>query len=112
MDHKLQITRGNIESGENKIEIAITSTEKGHNEILFKAIESLIESIDLDVEGGETEIARILFSVADHIGFNGWYSHSPNVTIQYDEDSDEGFVTNQEKIGILRDYLKNFEQRL
>lgn len=111
MDLIFNIKRGNIETGENDIEITITSSEKDHNGILFKAIESLIESIDLDVESGETGIARVLYSVADHIGFNGWYTLSPNVTIQYDEDSDEGFVTNQEKIGILRDYLKNIELR-
>lgn len=111
MDQILNVEIGNIETGEKEIDIAITSSEKDHNGIIFKAIESLIESIDLDVEGGETGIVRVLYSVADHIGFNGWYTHSPNVTIQCDEDSDEGFVTNQEKIGILRDYLKNIELR-
>lgn len=106
----IKVTSGIIESGNPEIEISLKSIELNDVELLLKAIEVLIDSIDLDQDPNCDTMSQILHTVADRIGFNGWYNVSSEFNIKYDEASKEGYVSNREKRILLRQFIENEER--
>lgn len=113
MQNKISISSGFIDTG-FETKVSIETNEDDRLEAVLKGIEVLIGSIDEkelgDFEKFNDSMNRILYNVADHIGFNGWYGVSPDYNIQYN-DWDEGYVTNQEKRLLLRQYIQQEEDR-
>jgi hypothetical protein len=109
MTNEIKIATGTIEGGNPEIEISLKSIELNDVELILKGIEILIDSIDLDQDPNYDTMSQILHTVADRIGFNGWYNVSSEFNIKYDEDS-EGYVSNREKRILLRQYIENEER--
>lgn len=110
MTNEFKLISGRIENEENNIEITLKSPKLYGNKLVLAGIEELIDSIDLDEDLEYKSMTRLLYKIADQIGFHGWYDHSSEFNIQYNDNSEEGYVSNREKRILIRQFLESEEK--
>lgn len=106
MTHEFILTSGRIENEEDKIEITLKSSKLDGDKLVLAGIEELIDSIDLDEDLEYKSMTQLLYKIADRIGFHGWYDHSSEFNIKYNDNSEEGYVSNREKRILIKQFLE------
>lgn len=96
------------DSEESLITTEVQGEAENQLDLQLAGIKQLIEHIEYDEEEQDvfdSAMEKILFSVADKIGFNGWYMHVPESEKSKNE-LDEIEVSPKAKVDVLIRFLE------
>ena len=112
---EFKVSRYSHIKDESHLEVEVSVKARGENdlELILQGVEKLVESIDLkhkcdeNYEVYQKALKRIVYSVADNLGFEGdWYFVDPNIEMSYNEET-EGYngVSDKTKKHVIKALL-------